>query len=85
MNINRVGKFRVESARTVSVIAEQQSGKYRVQVFMHESGEPCYRILIHDGCSWVKIRCWDDRDERIFPKRAALLGTKMVREQPPTR
>jgi hypothetical protein len=71
-------QFRTEPIGNAEVLCESMIGRYRVQVIW--SNGPCYRVLVELGTGyWEKIRCWNERDERIFPRRAAWRGTELVR------
>lgn len=73
-----VGRYRTESIGNAEVMCEALvNRRYRVQVIW--SNGPCYRVLIQDEFgSWVKIRCWSDHDERVFPKTAARRGHELT-------
>jgi len=73
--------MRTEPAKQVNVLLEKKVGRYLVQVFPFEtySGggiDYCYRVLLNGN----KVRCFSDHDEKVFPKRPAKEGSKMVEQ-----
>lgn len=59
------------------ILAMAKVGRYTVAVFPFSLRDPelCYAVLL-DG---MKVRCWTSADERTFPKKAAQVGTDLVK------
>lgn len=72
----RISGCRTEYPQKVTVLAQDMCGRYTIQVYRHWAGDICYRVL----CDGLQLRCWTKSEEEHFPKMAAKMGTKMVRE-----
>jgi hypothetical protein len=71
-------RLRTCPATDETILAEQMVGVYRVQVF-RSYGEPVYRLLVETIPGiWQKVCCFTRSDERRYPRRAALAGSRLV-------
>ena len=71
--------LRLRPAPPADVVREESVGRYRVQVIAGATGL-CWRALAQSEGTWMKVMCWTDRDERVFPKTVARRGHEMVRD-----
>ena len=80
-NDKRVGRWRVRPIGSGRVVAESRLDQFRVVVLRKPDGEFTYDVLIEsEPTCWWAIMCMSRQDERVYPKRAAKLGTLMVRK-----
>lgn len=71
------------------VLAERMVGRYRVVVYLYgfkgitpdADRDPVYSVLMRAPYGWwVRVRASSRSDEARFPRRAAHVGTQLVRE-----